>query len=249
MPIYQEIFQKKNMLVAFKTGTSYGFRDAWCLGYTKNYTVGIWVGSPPGIGDSNLVGMYAATPIMIKVAGEIWNDTETSFVRPRGILIRDVCSLSGALPTKDCPQTVRDLAIKNVTKPTLCQLHKKIDGRLYIAWPPQFSNWLLNYENVFTAQNSVKIIRPVSGHTVILQNGESERVFLSAEGDAPHYWYLDGKFIGISPDGRGLFADVARGSHKASVLSGESSDTVSFEVKNPSEINENLKGQNLNILN
>jgi penicillin-binding protein 1C len=250
IPIYQEIFQEMNMRVAFKTGTSYGFRDAWCIGYTKNYTVGIWVGSPPGNGDSDLVGIRAATPIMLKVTREIWNDTETPFVRPRGIYIRNVCSLSGALPTKDCPQTIKDLAIRNVSSTHLCSLHKKLDGRLYIAWPSEFSNWIVNYENIFTTQDKVKIIRPASGHIVILQNNEKpERIFLSAEGGAPQYWYLDGKFIGISRDGKGLFADVTRGRHRASVLSGESSDTVSFEVKSSAEIRERLNNKDLNMLN
>jgi penicillin-binding protein 1C len=250
IPIYQEIFQEKKMFVAFKTGTSYGYRDAWSLGYTKNYTVGIWVGSPPGIGNSNIVGMQAATPIMLKITMEIWNDTETSFLRPPGIYVRNVCALSGELPTKNCHQTVRDLAIKNVRKPILCRLHRELDGRPYIVWPPEFSNWLLYYQNTFTLRNKVKIIRPVAGHTVIMKNNDKpERIFLSAEGDAPHYWYLDGKFIAVSGDGKGIFTDVTNGRHRASVLSGESSDTVSFEVKTPVEINENFKKKNLNMLN
>ncbi|MDR1509515.1 MAG: penicillin-binding protein 1C [Synergistaceae bacterium] len=250
IPIYQEIFQDKNMSVAFKTGTSYGFRDAWCLGYTKNYTIGIWVGSPPGAGDSNLVGMQAATPIMLKVAKEIWNETETRVTRPPGIYLRNVCSLSGALPTKNCPRTIKDFAIKNVSRTNLCPLHKEVGGHSFIAWPPEFSNWMQNYENTFAPGNNVKIIRPASGHTVILQNnGGKERIFLSAEGEAPHYWYLDGKFIGISRNGKGIFTDVGRGRHKASVLSGESSDTVSFEVKTPMQIREKINKENLNVLN
>jgi membrane carboxypeptidase/penicillin-binding protein PbpC len=194
--------------------------------------------------------MRAATPIMLKVAREIWNDTETPFVRPSGVYIRNVCSLSGAIPTKDCNQTVKDLAIRNVSNTLLCSLHKKLHGRLYIAWPSEFSNWIINYENTFAPQSNVKIIRPTSGHIVILQSdGKPERIFFSAEGAVPQYWYLDGKFIGISRDGKGLFADVTRGRHRTSVLSGESSDTVAFEVKSPIEIKERLNHKDLNMLN
>jgi penicillin-binding protein 1C len=250
IPIYQELFQDKNMRIAFKTGTSYGFRDAWSLGYTKNHTVGIWVGSPPGVGDSNLIGIEAAAPLMLKVARELWNDTETPFERPDGVFLRNVCSLSGALPTKNCPHTIKDLAIKNVTKPVLCPLHKEFDGRRYIAWPQEFRNWISNYETSFNSPGNIKIIRPVAGHTVVMKdNSKPERIFLSAEGEPPHYWYLDGKFIGTSQDGKGMFADIHHGSHKISVLSGESSDTVSFEVKTSVDLRESLNNKRMNILN
>jgi penicillin-binding protein 1C len=249
-PIYQELFQEKNQSIAFKTGTSYGLRDAWCMGFTRNYTVGIWVGSPDGTGFSELVGMSAATPIMLKVAREIWDDSELPFERPPGVYKRYVCALSGELPTRNCPRTLSDLAIKDVTKIALCPLHKNIDGRVYIAWPPELKNWMRREENIAASNNPIKIIRPASGHTVVLRRETgTERIFLSAEGDAPHYWYLDGKFVGISPKGEGLFADVSSGNHRASVISGESIDTVSFEARTPQEISEALGKKTTTILN
>jgi penicillin-binding protein 1C len=252
IPLYQELFQERNQMVAFKTGTSYGLRDAWCIGYSKNYTVGIWVGSAPGAGDSSLVGMQAAAPLMLKVTSDIWDNTEALFERPKGVYSRSVCALSGALPTNNCPRTINDFAIKGVTKMTLCSLHKNIDGRGVIAWPPELRNWMpLNdgTSSIKSNKNNIKITRPVSGHTVMLQNNAaSERIFLSAEGDAPHYWYLDGKFIGVSQNGEGLFFDVSRGAHKASVMSGESSDSVSFAVRTPKEIG-SIDKVRRNILN
>jgi penicillin-binding protein 1C len=50
--------------VAFKTGTSYGFRDAWALGFDGRMTIGVWVGRPNGAPVPGLVGRSAAAPIL-----------------------------------------------------------------------------------------------------------------------------------------------------------------------------------------
>jgi penicillin-binding protein 1C len=53
--------------VAFKTGTSYGFRDAWAIGFGVDYTVGVWVGRPDGGYTAGLSGRTAAVPVMLEV--------------------------------------------------------------------------------------------------------------------------------------------------------------------------------------
>jgi penicillin-binding protein 1C len=53
--------------VAFKTGTSYGYRDAWSLGFSKRYTVGIWVGRADGSTRPGHIGRNDAAPLLLKV--------------------------------------------------------------------------------------------------------------------------------------------------------------------------------------
>ena len=53
--------------VAFKTGTSYGFRDAWCVGYGSRYTVAVWVGRPDGGYVAGLSGLTAAAPVLLEI--------------------------------------------------------------------------------------------------------------------------------------------------------------------------------------
>jgi penicillin-binding protein 1C len=53
--------------VAFKTGTSYGFRDAWAVGYDADHTVGVWVGRPDGGYTPGLSGLTSAAPVMLEV--------------------------------------------------------------------------------------------------------------------------------------------------------------------------------------
>jgi penicillin-binding protein 1C len=249
-PIYQEISRGLNMRVAFKTGTSYGLRDAWTAGYSRNYTVVVWIGSPPGIGNPALVGMQAAAPLLLKIIREIWDDSEKPFERPNNIYQRLVCSLSGDIPNKYCPSTVSDIAIRNTSKTRSCSLHKNINGKTYISWPPELRTWIQPYEDIASSQKNVKIIRPSEGHTVIIQKGSgTEKIFLAAEGDYPHYWYLDGKFIGICQNEGGLFAAVSSGTHKASVLSGNTSESVTFDAKTPMQLREGSTRWNENIIN
>lgn len=53
--------------IAWKTGTSFGFRDAWAIGTTKDYVVGVWVGNADGEGRPGLVGVQTAAPILFDV--------------------------------------------------------------------------------------------------------------------------------------------------------------------------------------
>lgn len=55
--------------IAFKTGTSYGLRDAWAVGYEAGYTVGVWVGRPDGGYTAGLSGLTTAVPVLLEVSG------------------------------------------------------------------------------------------------------------------------------------------------------------------------------------
>lgn len=95
--------------VAFKTGTSYGRRDAWAIGYTSEYTVGVWTGNADNRGSADLVGGKAAAPLLIDVLNAISSShSKTILGPPRGLDVRPVCSNSGLLPTPLCTQTVMD---------------------------------------------------------------------------------------------------------------------------------------------
>jgi penicillin-binding protein 1C len=52
--------------IAYKTGTSFGFRDAWAIGYTRDYTIGVWVGRPDGSFSAGRIGRDSAAPILFE---------------------------------------------------------------------------------------------------------------------------------------------------------------------------------------
>ncbi|HOW85528.1 MAG TPA: penicillin-binding protein 1C [Candidatus Aminicenantes bacterium] len=88
--------------VAWKTGTSFGLRDAWAVGVTSNYTIGVWAGNADGEGVPGLTGLGAAAPVLFDLLGAV--DGGGEIVRPRsGLKALRVCRDSGYLATDLCP--------------------------------------------------------------------------------------------------------------------------------------------------
>ncbi len=107
--------------IAWKTGTSYGKRDAWSVGYNKNYTVGVWVGNFSGVGVPELSGANIATPLLFKIFNTIdYNSSNEWFSMPGECGIRTVCSETGKLPNYYCINTVSDYFIPLVSTTKLC---------------------------------------------------------------------------------------------------------------------------------
>lgn len=87
--------------IAWKTGTSYGLRDAWAIGNTRKYTVGVWVGNASGEGRPGLTGVSAAAPIMFEIFNKLesssWFEKPLELMRPvkvckdDGYLANDFC--------------------------------------------------------------------------------------------------------------------------------------------------------------
>ena len=89
--------------IAWKTGTSYGHRDAWAIGVTPEYTVGVWVGNADGVGRPGLTGASCAAPIMFDVFNFLpgltfWNE----FPYDETVATR-VCRKTGMVAGLDCP--------------------------------------------------------------------------------------------------------------------------------------------------
>jgi penicillin-binding protein 1C len=87
--------------VAWKTGTSWGGRDAWAIGVTPEYTVGVWIGNADGEGRPGLIGVTTAAPVLFDLFNLLPNTTwwRTPFDDLRQ---RATCRTSGYLPTSFC---------------------------------------------------------------------------------------------------------------------------------------------------
>ena len=90
--------------VAWKTGTSFGLRDAWSVGMTPAYTVGVWAGNADGEGNPNLTGLSTSAPVLF----DILQTLETGGAIPApNLWLQEitVCRDSGFLATDLCPIT------------------------------------------------------------------------------------------------------------------------------------------------
>jgi len=113
--------------IAWKTGTSYGRRDAWSIGYNKRYTVGIWVGNFSGLGVPELSGANVATPLLFTVFNTIaYDDDQAWFGQPTDCDIRKVCSETGLPPADFCTNLVTDYFIPLVSPSGKCDNRQEI---------------------------------------------------------------------------------------------------------------------------
>ncbi|MCB9460784.1 MAG: transglycosylase domain-containing protein [Anaerolineaceae bacterium] len=103
---------------AAKTGTTTDFRDNWVVGYTPNLVVGVWVGNADNTPMVEVTGISGAGPIYHHFMRQVLlGQPELDFQRPDGLTRTTVCSLSGMLPTVNCPHTQVEWFIPG-TEPT-----------------------------------------------------------------------------------------------------------------------------------
>ncbi len=111
--------------IAWKTGTSFGFRDAWAIGTTKDYVVGVWAGNADGEGRPGLVGVQTSAPILFDVfdllpRGE-W------FAKPYDELFEvDICKKSGYRASTICDDTEIRLIQNSGKKTEPCPFHQLV---------------------------------------------------------------------------------------------------------------------------
>ena len=111
--------------VAWKTGTSFGFRDAWAVGLTPDYVVCVWVGNADGEGRPGLVGIEAAAPVLFDVFrllpnGKWFNTPITKLKKLK------VCKQSGYKAGEYCTDLIDELVPTAGDKTAVCPYHKLI---------------------------------------------------------------------------------------------------------------------------
>ncbi len=112
--------------IAWKTGTSYGFRDAWAVGVTPRYVVGVWVGNASGEGKPGLVGARTAGPVMFDIfnilASSRWFETPYS-----EFIEAEVCHYSGHLKGRFCEETDTLLILPVAQRTQTCPYHHLVN--------------------------------------------------------------------------------------------------------------------------
>ena len=113
--------------VAWKTGTSYGHRDAWSVGYARRFTIGVWVGNADGRGQLGISGARDAAPLLFDLFGalEPGGREPRSDPGPRTRRV-EVCALSHDRPGPHCSERMEILTIDGVSRFETCDHHRRI---------------------------------------------------------------------------------------------------------------------------
>lgn len=119
----------KGVRVAWKTGTSWGFRDAWTAGVFGPYVLAVWIGEFDGRPNPAFVGVRAAAPLFFRMVDATRAQpgyVEPAVTQPLHLARVEVCSASGDLPNTDCPLRTSTWFIPGVSPIRLSQVHRRI---------------------------------------------------------------------------------------------------------------------------
>lgn len=212
LPLYGEA-DADGKIVAFKTGTSYGLRDAWTAAVTKKWTLIVWFGDPSGRPHRGLVGLRAAAPSAVRIMLKLTRKGDPWFTLPPAVVKKELCALSGAPRNQWCPQARRDLFIEGVSDGEPCLLHTAAGGKIAIKWPAELETFFAGRGGA-GAEKRLVITSPKNG-ALYTKDAITEKIALSSEGGrGVIYWFADGELIGDSGAGAPLAWTMAAGSHK-----------------------------------
>lgn len=113
--------------IAWKTGTSYGRRDAWSIGYSDRYTIAVWIGNFSGRGAPEINGAGTATPLLFQLFGAVERYPGESWqAAPAALAFRPVCAETGLSPGEYCTEVVTDSYLPGISDNRLCHHLKEV---------------------------------------------------------------------------------------------------------------------------
>jgi penicillin-binding protein 1C len=178
--------------IAWKTGTSYGRRDAWSIGYNQRYTIGVWVGNFSGLGVAELSGANTATPLLFQLFNALdYNSPSGWFRAPKTLSMRLICPETGNIPGEHCTNPVADYCIMGVSPYRRCQHLKVVPTNAagtisYCAHClPDSGSIRRPYPNLPPALLAFYQSRRIPFETVPPHNPACERVFSTVQSDRP----------------------------------------------------------------
>lgn len=125
----EDAYYNSGWPIAWKTGTSWGFRDAWSVGTVGPYVLAVWIGNFDSRGNPAFVGIDAAAPLFFRIADGLYLNKPSNIPAtkpPAGVSQVLVCSASGDLPNIWCPQTSKTWYIAGKSPIKVSQLHQPV---------------------------------------------------------------------------------------------------------------------------
>ncbi|XGV99858.1 MAG: hypothetical protein ACAF41_13105 [Leptolyngbya sp. BL-A-14] len=228
---------------AVKTGTSSDFRDTWTVGFTRDYTVAVWVGNFDGDPMRQISGVTGAAPLWNRIMLHLHEPQEPdAFPPPQGMIKRPICALSGARPTPACPVVVQEYfapqdlgEYDRQTDPfyqTVTDSKGKQTYRLKL--PSEYNEWLAMQPSLPVATDGLRILSPRNGDVFLLEAGADSAQKLQFKLARPSAqtaeWRLNGQLLSTQTT-NSVFWVPKPGTWVLEVKSGDESDRVSFTVQ------------------
>lgn len=239
--------------IAWKTGTSTGFKDAWAIGLTHKYLVGVWSGNADGEGRAELVGVKAAAPILFDIF-KILPQSKFFTIPTSDMSLRKVCKDSGYLASSNCNNS-HVLLLPNSNNYPVCSFHTilhldenekfqvkapypqyKMVNKSWLLFDPVTSWYFEKYNSSYippppmtkSDYNTMEFIYP-SKSTMIyvpieIDGAKGSTVFEVAHSEETTlYWHLDEEYIGKTDTYHQMKISPKIGKHKITILDSDGS--------------------------
>ncbi|HEY2325815.1 MAG TPA: penicillin-binding protein 1C [Thermoanaerobaculia bacterium] len=204
--------------VAVKTGTSQAYRDNWTIGYTRDVTVGVWVGNFDRTELHHSSGITGAAPIFHDVMMAAATPRETIIDPPPNVERAPVCALSGLRPSTECPNVAEEWVATDAPV-KFCSWHHS-DG---VAWPAEYRAWAKTTTdtpkpsgNRQLATANLRVTNPPDGATYLIDptlRMPYQTLRLRAVSDSRITWRVDERKLGVAERDAFLEWPLAPGSH------------------------------------
>ena len=221
-PVLRETFNEQGRTVAFKTGTSYGLRDAWTAAYTPKHTVVVWLGDPEGIPHPALTGLPVAAPLALRLVRDIHHSKKdiSWFSPPSGVEQYTACSFSGAPATPFCPTRKQAWRARDVSRTTPCSIHTMRDGTVQSVLPPELESYMNAPTTTVSRKERIDIIMPQPGtRFFVTPHAGQQRIALTSEGaQGKVYWFVNQEFFGVQEGRTSLLWPLKPGTFRISLV-------------------------------
>ena len=234
--------------VAWKTGTSYGFRDAWAVGVTPRYAVGVWAGNARGQGVPDLTGARAAGPVLFDLFNLLPDPGWFEEPAPEEGVLMEVCTQSGQLKGIHCEEGELTLLPARAAASDPCPYHRMVDGQLRFLLPPSMEWYYRQHHPEYKPYVSVvgdrelpmEFIYPEAGSTLYLPrqlDGSVRGAVFNLAHRNPSttvWWHLDQHYAGETRYLHQLTLNPEPGRHTLTVVDVQGhSLSISFTVGDP----------------
>jgi penicillin-binding protein 1C len=221
-----------------KTGTSTGYRDAWCVGFDADHVIGVWTGNFDGSSARGAGGARSAGPIFREIALRLHAEGSRPWADqpPRGWTMRTVCALSGDRPGDACAGTVLEwFTDQQWAKRPVCTFHAWVGGHPKIIWSSVYREWAerQGLEDASPAAlQGPRITSPVNGSVYYLDprlGGSADIQVSAVDAGGNARWSLDGQRM-PPREASFLWAPVP-GEHWIEIEAPSGRDQVRFSVR------------------
>jgi penicillin-binding protein 1C len=195
--------------VAVKTGTSSAYRDNWTIGYTRDVTVGVWVGNFDRGELRNSTGVTGAGPIfhqtMLAAVKRVHGGGGEGPIVPPPADVEQapICALSGLRPSTSCPNVTTEW-VSTGAPVQFCSWHR----RDAVDWPAEYRSWAASQDGnhparpaaaPVTKMAAVRVTSPPNGATYLIDptlRMNYQALRLRAAADTPVTWQVNGAVVG-----------------------------------------------------